>query len=100
MVLWLLYLYFILYILYSYREFLVIMCLVEVYLMVDYRVFVDSQLCKGCGICVEVCPRGVLELSGLSPETGYMNPELVGKCIGCRLCMWFCPDFAIVVEGV
>lgn len=62
-----------------------------------YRVIVDEGLCKGCGICVEICPRRVLVLGGISPGTGYRNPVIRGDCVGCRLCMWFCPDQAIVV---
>ncbi len=58
--------------------------------------FVDSRLCKGCGICVEICPRKALRMGGVV-ETGYRNPVLEGECIGCRQCMWYCPDQAIVV---
>lgn len=63
----------------------------------SYRVVVDGRLCKGCGICVEICPRKVLVLNGINPETGYRNPVQKDDCIGCRLCMWFCPDQAIAV---
>ncbi len=63
-----------------------------------YTIAVDEKLCKGCGICVEICPRKALVMNGISRETGYPNPRLVGECVGCRLCMWFCPDQAIVVK--
>ncbi len=51
----------------------------------------DRRLCKSCGICWSLCPRGVLE-----PD-GQMKPAAVNadKCLGCGLCEYRCPDFAI-----
>jgi len=68
-----------------------------VYVLPGCRVVVDGRLCKGCGICVEICPKKALALGCINPDTGYRNPVQRGNCIGCRLCMWFCPDQAIVV---
>ena len=65
-----------------------------------YYVYVDGKLCKGCGICVDVCPKKALVLGEVNPATGYPNPVLRGDCVGCRICMWFCPDQAIVVKPV
>ncbi|MCD6300950.1 MAG: ferredoxin family protein [Staphylothermus sp.] len=62
-----------------------------------FTVEVNGLLCKGCGICSEICPRGALVMDGVNSETGYPNPKIVGECVGCKLCMWFCPDQAIVV---
>jgi len=28
-----------------------------------YKHFIDSDICKGCGICVDACPKNVLEIS-------------------------------------
>ncbi len=67
--------------------------------MARYKVFINKKLCKGCGICIEICPRNALRFNGINPETGYRNPEQAGECIGCRQCMWYCPDQAIVVVG-
>lgn len=58
---------------------------------------VDRNLCKGCGICVTVCPKNALELSSDIGPSGYRYPVLKGECIGCRTCMFYCPDFAITV---
>lgn len=58
---------------------------------------VDESRCKGCNLCVWLCPPQALKLSeGLSPQ-GYHLPALVGTCTGCRVCEAVCPDFAIAV---
>ena len=58
-----------------------------------YEVNIAERFCKRCGICVEFCPKKVLEI---------INQELVIKngeaCIGCGLCELMCPDFAIEIR--
>ena len=66
-----------------------------------------AERCKGCGFCVEYCPKEVLVLSAAFNRKGYHPPEVVegkeGECVNCNLCEMICPDFAIfsveVVEG-
>lgn len=60
---------------------------------------VDRERCKGCSLCIVVCPFGALELSGEYNSSGYpvatiAHPE---KCTGCALCAQTCPDVAIEV---
>ncbi|MFA6473031.1 MAG: ferredoxin family protein [Candidatus Latescibacterota bacterium] len=67
------------------------------------QIFVDESLCKGvdgCGICIHVCPKKVYERSSRLTPKGIRAPEPVriGDCTGCKLCMLYCPDLAIVVE--
>ena len=50
--------------------------------------------CKGCGICVEFCPKKVLELNEVEKVT-IVNPD---NCIKCLQCELRCPDYAIFVE--
>ena len=55
---------------------------------------INRDWCKGCGICVEFCPKKVLELD--SEEKVKAARPL--DCICCRLCELRCPDLAIEIE--
>jgi len=48
--------------------------------------------CDGCGACVEVCPKGILELN----ETVAVKDEI--KCSLCRLCEKACESGAIKIN--
>lgn len=65
-------------------------------------VVVDTEECKGCGLCVEACPQHVLEQSKRVNNKGYQyafmaSPDL---CIGCSNCAMVCPDSCITVYRV
>jgi len=62
-------------------------------------VWVNTNNCKACDICVSVCPAGVLGMvyeptSTLGAMISIQHPE---ACIGCMECELACPDFAIYV---
>jgi 2-oxoglutarate ferredoxin oxidoreductase subunit delta len=62
---------------------------------------VDQQYCKGCGLCVSVCPEKImaLDLEQISSK-GY-NPAFCtdqNACSSCLSCAQVCPDVAITVE--
>ena len=62
-----------------------------------HRLEITEAWCKGCDICVKMCPERCLRLDarGLAE---LANPA---ACTGCHLCEWLCPDFALrVVEEV
>jgi 2-oxoglutarate ferredoxin oxidoreductase subunit delta len=55
--------------------------------------------CKGCGYCIEFCPKKVLEESEEINARGVHPPKVVdeSKCVICSFCSAVCPDFAIFV---
>ena len=67
---------------------------------VTKKINVNQVFCKGCGICIEMCPKKVLETSKELSKRGVYYPVAVNPeaCTACRLCETFCPDFAIAVE--
>ena len=65
------------------------------------KVNIDMERCKGCGVCVHVCPKQVLALqksvlnqAGHTP-VAMAHPE---ACIGCAQCALMCPDQVLEVE--
>jgi 2-oxoglutarate ferredoxin oxidoreductase subunit delta len=56
---------------------------------------INRSWCKGCSICVEFCPRNVLELDKKDKVVSIRPTD----CICCRLCELRCPDLAIEVES-
>ena len=62
------------------------------------EVFIDEDLCKECGYCIEFCPAGVLSVSPKRNKKGYHPPQVQypDKCTGCGFCERVCPEFAIV----
>ena len=66
------------------------------------RVVILADRCKGCGFCVEYCPKDVLRMSEEFNVKGYHPPEVVddGGCVNCNLCEMICPDFAIYCVAV
>jgi len=59
----------------------------------DARIEINESWCKGCEICVDVCPRDVLEMKDFVAKVKDSK-----MCTGCLLCELLCPDFAIVVH--
>ena len=64
------------------------------------KITVDPEMCKGCGICLEFCPKKVYDWSKEYTARGVKNPVplRIKDCIKCRLCELMCPDMAITVE--
>ena len=62
---------------------------------------IDPERCKGCGLCVSVCPKKVLAMSETRMNArGYHPAELADaeSCISCALCALICPDVAISIR--
>lgn len=65
------------------------------------RIAVNEDWCKGCHICVQVCPHHVLEVDAEAYLRGF-HPVRVARpedCTVCRQCELLCPDLAIAVRG-
>jgi 2-oxoglutarate ferredoxin oxidoreductase subunit delta len=66
------------------------------------KVVFDSERCKGCELCVNVCPVHIIELSKELNSKGYNYSQIKNgsddKCIACGFCGMTCPDFVIKVE--
>jgi 2-oxoglutarate ferredoxin oxidoreductase subunit delta len=61
------------------------------------KVIIIEDRCKGCGFCVEYCPRDVLSMSPAFNIKGYHTPAVIdeSKCVNCHFCEALCPEFAI-----
>ncbi len=62
-------------------------------------IVVDTQRCKGCGVCVTACPLNVLNMSTDVNDKGYTFAIMADpdKCTGCASCGIICPDSCIKV---
>jgi len=64
------------------------------------KVVVLGEYCKSCGLCVNICPKGVLTIGDKTNQKGYY-PVVVtddAKCISCSMCAVVCPDLALEVS--
>ena len=64
------------------------------------KLTIAREVCKGCGLCADVCPRKLLTLSGEINSRGYHPIAITEQqqCIGCAFCARMCPDAVITVE--
>ncbi len=65
------------------------------------KMTVNNDRCKGCSLCVTVCPQKIIRIRRdiITPK-GYCPAECtdLNKCTGCAMCFTMCPDCAITVE--
>lgn len=66
------------------------------------KVIFRKERCKGCGHCIEVCPKKIISFSDTLNNRGYypayIAEEKMKDCIGCASCGKMCPDLVITVE--
>lgn len=65
-------------------------------LRANYLVTIEPAWCKGCAICLDVCPERCFVLD----EQDIAVAVHQERCTGCQLCAKLCPDFAIEVNAV
>jgi 2-oxoglutarate ferredoxin oxidoreductase subunit delta len=61
---------------------------------------IARERCKGCGLCVDVCPKHVLTLdASIVNELGYHPVRMTDgvACTSCVLCARICPDAVFTV---
>ena len=60
---------------------------------------ISDKLCKGCGLCIEACPKKILQPDTKMNENGYYPAICIDEsaCIACAICARCCPDIAISI---
>ena len=68
--------------------------------MAKAKIMIKADRCKGCELCISVCPKKILKINeahinakGYHPVS-VMNEDL---CIACASCAVMCPDGSINV---
>lgn len=66
------------------------------------KVIFRKKRCKGCGHCIQVCPKKIISFSEKLNVKGYNAATIVDEkkddCIACASCARICPDCVITVE--
>ena len=65
------------------------------------KVTFNKDLCKGCGLCVDACPKKIIALAKDEINfKGYHPAQITDQsaCIACAFCATMCPDCVITVE--
>jgi len=63
------------------------------------RAKINKDKCKGCMLCVVVCPGKLIKKSKKLNKKGLYPAEIAEpeKCIACAMCALMCPDMCIEV---
>ncbi len=63
------------------------------------EIVINQARCKGCGLCVAVCPKKLILIDDRMNKKGVypVYSASPGECTGCRLCTTVCPDVAITI---
>lgn len=65
------------------------------------KMTISAERCKGCGLCVSVCPLHLMAIDKtVTTKKGYhpaSNTD-IEKCVACGNCAITCPDAVITLE--
>ncbi len=65
------------------------------------RIVIQEERCKGCLLCTQACPTGIIAQSDRFNQKGYkvanVPEDKMNLCKGCAFCAEICPDYAITV---
>ncbi len=63
------------------------------------RVVFHEERCKGCELCIEVCPEKIIVRAEHINAMGFHPATVVEqeKCKACAMCARMCPDVVIEV---
>ena len=67
----------------------------------NYRVAVNPETCKACGLCVKRCPMDALQLKYSAEAKNKFAKAVVvdvDLCIGCGVCVHKCPTDSIFLK--
>jgi len=67
---------------------------------VSGNVTFEQDRCKGCELCINACPKGIIVMDKATNDKGYHPATVVHMelCTGCASCARMCPDSVITVE--
>lgn len=63
------------------------------------KVTFQEESCKGCELCMSVCPKKIVVMSKHINSMGFHPATVIeqDKCTGCAFCARMCPDVVIEV---
>lgn len=63
---------------------------------------INEDRCKGCSLCVSVCPPKILSIGQVVNSKGHYSVQMqeAERCIGCAFCALICPDLALEVYRI
>ena len=68
-----------------------------------FTVKIDVEKCKGCNLCIDACPEGLIVMKGSLNKKGVTPCSFEDAeecCKGCMACARICPECGIAIYKV
>ncbi|MFH1368099.1 MAG: ferredoxin family protein [Elusimicrobiota bacterium] len=64
------------------------------------KIKIETDRCKGCALCIDVCPKKSLIISDKFNKAGHHPAVFVegNECTGCGFCYLVCPEVCVEVD--